>query len=53
MVVTANFREWRHILKLRTAPEAQWEIRELCAEIGKILVEKAPSVFEDVMKEVR
>jgi thymidylate synthase (FAD) len=53
MVVTANFREWRHILKLRTAPEAQWEIRELCAEIGKILVEKAPSVFEDVMKEVK
>ena len=53
MVITANFREWRHILKLRTAPEAQWEIRELCAAIGRILVERAPSVFEDVMKEVK
>ena len=52
LVVSANFREWRHILRLRTAPEAQWEIRELCAEIGKILLEKAPSAFEDVVKEV-
>lgn len=51
MVVTANFREWRHILKLRTSHEAQWEIRELCTEIGKILAEKAPSVFEDILKE--
>jgi thymidylate synthase (FAD) len=53
LVVTANFREWRHILKLRTSPEAQWEIRELSTEIGKILMEKAPSVFEDIMKEVK
>jgi thymidylate synthase (FAD) len=53
LVVSANFREWRHILRLRTAPEAQWEIRELCAKIGNILLEKAPSVFEDIMKEVK
>jgi thymidylate synthase (FAD) len=50
LVMTANFREWRHILKLRTAPEAQWEIRALCTEIGKILMEHAPSAFEDIME---
>jgi thymidylate synthase (FAD) len=50
LVMTANFREWRHILKLRTAPDAQWEIRALCTEIGKILMEHAPSVFEDIME---
>jgi len=50
LVMTANFREWRHILKLRTAPDAQWEIRALCVEIGRILMEHAPSVFEDIME---
>ena len=45
LVVTANFREWRHIIKLRTAPEAQWEIRKLVGKIQDILVKHAPSVF--------
>jgi thymidylate synthase (FAD) len=48
LVVTANFREWRHIISLRTAPEAQWEIRELARWIQEILVKEAPSVFEDL-----
>ena len=51
LVMTANFREWRHIIRLRTAPDAQWEIRNLAKEIGKILLEHAPSVFEDVVKQ--
>lgn len=48
LMVTANFREWRYIIKLRTAPDAQWEIRELVEKIRDKLQEQAPSVFEDL-----
>jgi len=51
LVMTANFREWRHIIKLRTAPDAQWEIRELADRIRFGLKTLAPSVFEDLAKE--
>lgn len=47
IVMTCNFREWRHFLKLRLDKHAQWEIRELANRILKILYEQAPSVFED------
>jgi len=47
IVISANLREWRHILELRCAPDAQWEIREICNEILKILKKEAPTVFED------
>lgn len=48
LVMTTNFREWRHIIRLRTDKSAQWEIREVCQEILKILKEKAPSCFGDL-----
>ncbi len=48
LVVGANFREWRHILKLRTAPDAQWEIRHVCREVLRILAHHAPTVFADL-----
>ncbi len=48
IVITANFREWRHILELRLKPDAQWEIKQICLNILDILKEKAPSVFEDI-----
>ena len=51
LIMTANFREWRHIIKLRTAPDAQWEIRELADRIRLSLKTLAPSVFEDLAKE--
>jgi thymidylate synthase (FAD) len=47
IVVTANFREWRHIIGLRGGPGAQWEIRRLAIEVLKILRKHAPSVFGD------
>jgi thymidylate synthase (FAD) len=47
IVVTANFREWRHIIGLRGNPDAQWEIREAAIEVLKILRKYAPTVFED------
>lgn len=47
IVVTANLREWRHIIELRGSPNAQWEIRKVAIEIFKILKKHTPTVFED------
>lgn len=47
IVVTANFREWRHIIELRGSPNAQWEVRKVAIEILRILKKYASSVFED------
>lgn len=47
IVVTANFREWRHIIELRGSPNAQWEIRKVAIEILKILKKHTPTVFND------
>ena len=47
IVITANFREWRHFVWLRANPRAHWEIRKVAIEILKILKEKAPIVFWD------
>ena len=49
IVVTANFREWRHIISLRKGKSAQWEIREISRLILEKLVAKAPIVFEDLL----
>ncbi len=46
--MTANLREWRHILRLRLSKTAQWEIRELSQRILTILKREAPTVFEDI-----
>jgi thymidylate synthase (FAD) len=48
IVVTANFREWRHIFSLRLSPKAQWEIRAACTKILVILKEHAPTCFADI-----
>ena len=44
-VMTANFREWRHIFKLRISSKAQKEVRDMCKEMMYILEIHAPSVF--------
>jgi len=47
IVVTANFRQWRHIFELRTAKTAHWEIRcgmmKLLVKLQNII----PEVFFD------
>jgi thymidylate synthase (FAD) len=48
VVVSANFREWRHIFKLRISPKAQWEIRKACLEILYILKENTHDCFCDI-----
>jgi len=47
IVITANLREWRHIVELRGEPDAQWEIRNAAIEILKILKKHVPTVFGD------
>ena len=48
IVVTMNFRSWRHFLKLRLDKAAQWEIRAVVEEVLRILTLYAPAVFGDL-----
>jgi thymidylate synthase (FAD) len=48
LIMTANFREWRHIIGLRTSSAAQWEIRELANKALDILIKQASNVFSDL-----
>lgn len=47
IVCTANFREWRHIFKLRTSLAAHWEIRASLIKLLKEVQRKIPVVFDD------
>ena len=48
IVVTMNFRQWRHFFKMRCDKHAQWEIRKVAKTILAILYLEAPAVFEDL-----
>lgn len=45
IIMTANVREWKHILKLRRDPSAYSEIRIVADEIFKILNKISPTLF--------
>lgn len=47
IVMTMNFRELRHFIKLRTSDRALPEMRAVAGEIRRIMKEQAPKVFED------
>lgn len=47
IVVSANFRELRHIFTIRTQERAHWEIRKVCLEMLRIMKKEAPIVFWD------
>lgn len=48
IVVSANFREWRHIFRTRICPKAQWEIRKACHIMLDMLRQRAPVCFADI-----
>jgi len=48
LVMTANIREWRHFLKLRTSPAAHPQMREVVNLLLKELKQKVPVVFDDI-----
>jgi len=47
IVISANFRELRHIFEIRCVERAHWEIREICLQMLKIMKKQAPIVFWD------
>lgn len=48
IIMTANLREWRHILKLRTDKKAHPQMRQVAQMILKILQDKLPVVFGEI-----
>ena len=48
LVMTANIREWRHFLKLRTSSAAHPQMREVASLLLKELKAKIPVVFDDI-----
>ncbi len=51
IVISGNFREWRHVFKLRCSKSAQWEIRRICGMMLKEIKKHAPIVFSDLVLE--
>ena len=48
IVITANYREWRNFFKLRTAPAAHPQMREVTIPLLKELQTKIPIIFDDI-----
>jgi thymidylate synthase (FAD) len=47
IVVTGNYRAWRHFIAMRASEHADLEIRRLAVECLRRLVDVAPQVFSD------
>lgn len=48
VVMTANYREWRHFFKLRTAEAAHPQMRELTVPLLYEMKRNLPVIFEDI-----
>lgn len=48
LYMTANLREWRHILKLRTSKAAHPQMRNVAGQILQIFRDKLPVIVEDI-----
>ena len=48
LMMTANFREWRHFLKLRGSRMAHPEIRKLARQIYEVFQQAIPVLVEDI-----
>lgn len=48
VVMTADLREWRHFIRLRTSPAAHPQMREVAEKLCWLLTEKYPIFFEDL-----
>jgi len=51
IIMTMNFREYRHFFKVRCDKHAQWEIREMATDMLDLLARYvSPAVFGDLAK---
>ncbi len=48
VVMTANIREWRHFLRLRTSPAAHPDMRVVAHRLLDIFKARYPVFFEDI-----
>ena len=53
VIMTANFREWRHVLKLRTSQAAHPQIREVMIMVHSWFTENLPVIVEDIVPFVK
>lgn len=51
IIMTANFREWRHFIRLRTAKAAHPQIREVAGMILQWFKTNYPVIVEDIIEE--
>ena len=51
IVMTANLREWRHFIKLRSSKAAHPQIIPIAMDIRAALMREAPSVFADLLED--
>ncbi|MBR4384137.1 MAG: FAD-dependent thymidylate synthase [Selenomonadaceae bacterium] len=51
LYMTANLREWRHVLKLRTDKAAHPQMRFVAGKIFEILRDRLPVIVEDINNE--
>ena len=47
IVVTGNYRSWRHFIGMRATEHADTEIRGLAIDVLRVLQDRAPAVFGD------
>lgn len=52
IVMTANLREWRHFFKLRTAPAAHPQMREIATPLLVEMAARVPVLFDDLLATV-
>jgi thymidylate synthase (FAD) len=52
IIVTMNFRELRHLFRIRISRQAQWEIRQLGVAMLEAVYPHAPAVFGDLREEL-
>lgn len=48
VVMTANYREWRHFLKLRTAKTAHPQMQQITIPLMRELTDRIPVIFDDI-----
>lgn len=51
LVMTANFREWKHIFKLRTSKAAHPQMREVMIPLLSDVKERIPAIFDSISVE--